>query len=113
MSELLCTGDVERRLRERGRADVDESALFAMVGQMREITETAAASTRKARRDRERRNATPVRPVPVPVPPPAPDAESAEAKPPGVTGGESGMAMFKRLKRYKVTRTAAPRSPSS
>jgi putative transposase len=54
-----------RRLRERGRADVDESALFAMVGQMREITETAAASTHKARRDRERRNATPIRPVPV------------------------------------------------
>ena len=45
------------RLREQGRADVDEQALFATVAQMREITDTAAATTRKARRDRERRSA--------------------------------------------------------
>ena len=49
------------RLRELGRADVDETALFAMVEQMRQITDAAAATTRKARRDRERRSATPPR----------------------------------------------------
>lgn len=38
------------RLREQGRAEVDEQALFAMVEQMRQITDTAAATTRKARR---------------------------------------------------------------
>ncbi|MFJ9713371.1 Mu transposase C-terminal domain-containing protein [Streptomyces sp. NPDC101234] len=44
------------RLRELGRAEVDENALFAMVAQMREITDAAAATTRKARRDRQRRD---------------------------------------------------------
>ncbi|WP_329467328.1 Mu transposase C-terminal domain-containing protein [Streptomyces sp. NBC_01431] len=43
-----------RRLRELGRAEVDENALFAMVAQMREITDTAATTTRKARRDQRR-----------------------------------------------------------
>lgn len=43
------------RLRERGRAQVDENILFAVVEQMRAITETAGATTRRARRDRERR----------------------------------------------------------
>ncbi len=47
------------RLRELGRADVDETALFAMVEQMRQITDAAAATTRRARRDRERRAAAP------------------------------------------------------
>jgi putative transposase len=50
------------RLREFGRAEVDENALFAMVAQMRSITETAMTATRKARRDRERRGAAPPRP---------------------------------------------------
>jgi putative transposase len=60
------------RLREQGRADVDEQALFATVAQMREITETATATTRKARRDRERRTATPAAgPVATAPPPPA------------------------------------------
>jgi putative transposase len=63
------------RLRELGRAEVDENALFAMIAQMREITDAAAATTRKARRDRQRRSATPARPAPVAaVPaPPAPE----------------------------------------
>jgi len=68
------------RLRELGRADVDESALFAMVEQMRQVTDAAAATTRKARRDRERRPAVPRRPDPVPVPPPPGDA-GVEAPP--------------------------------
>ena len=43
------------RLRELGRVEVDETALFAMVEQMRQVTDAAAAATRKARRDRARR----------------------------------------------------------
>jgi putative transposase len=64
------------RLRELGRAEVDENALFAMVAQMREITDTAAATTRKARRDRERRSATParLRPADAIPRPPVPEA---------------------------------------
>jgi putative transposase len=60
------------RLREQGRADVDEQALFATVAQMRDITDTAAATTRKARRDRERRTAAPAAgPISATVPPAA------------------------------------------
>ena len=44
------------RLRAEGRAQVDEEALFRMVEQMRTITDTAESTTRKARRDTERRN---------------------------------------------------------
>ena len=68
------------RLRELGRAEVDETALFAMVKQMRQITDAAAASTRKARRDRERRPVAPRQVDPVPVPPPPEDA-GVEAPP--------------------------------
>jgi putative transposase len=71
------------RLRELGRAEVNENALFAMVEQMRQVTDAAAATTRKARRDRERRSATPSRPRPaaaVPLPP-AQAASGVEAKP--------------------------------
>jgi len=46
------------RLREQGRAQVDEEALFRMVEQMRTITDTASSTTRKARRDTERRRRT-------------------------------------------------------
>lgn len=73
------------RLREAGRAEVDENALFAMVTQMREITDTAAAATRQARREKQRRvEASPQpqpQPAPLPVEPPVPqtagDGESA------------------------------------
>ena len=43
------------RLRAEGRAQVDEEALFRTVETMRTITGTAQATTRKARRDAERR----------------------------------------------------------
>jgi putative transposase len=55
------------RLREQGRAEVDEQALFDMVEQMRQITEAAAAKSRKARRNAERRSSTPAKPVTAPV----------------------------------------------
>jgi putative transposase len=63
------------RLREQGRGQVDEEALFRMVEQMRAITDAAAKTTRTARRAAERRAATPaISPGPprgVPATPPA------------------------------------------
>lgn len=62
------------RLREKGRGEVDEQALFASVEQMRHVSDTARKSTRRARRERQRR---PVASTPSPgsiaVPPPPPD----------------------------------------
>jgi len=69
------------RLRELGRADVDENALFAMVEQMRQLTDAAAGATRKARRDQERRAATPARDEPATVLPPEQEDADAEARP--------------------------------
>jgi putative transposase len=43
------------KLRQQGRDQVDESALFRMIDQMREIVSTAQKATRKARRDADRR----------------------------------------------------------
>lgn len=43
------------RLRERGAAEVDEAGLFRMINQMRRISETAAKTTKKTRRESERR----------------------------------------------------------
>ncbi|MBW4818103.1 Mu transposase C-terminal domain-containing protein [Rhodococcus qingshengii] len=48
------------RLRERGRTQIDESALFSMIEQMREITTGAKKATRTARRNRARRQHLPV-----------------------------------------------------
>lgn len=57
------------KLRQLGREQVDESALFRMIGQMREIVTTAQKATRKARRDADRRqhlktSEPPVKPIP-------------------------------------------------
>ena len=57
------------KLRQQGREQVDESVLFRMIGQMREIVTTAQKATRKARRDADRRqhlkaSARPDKPVP-------------------------------------------------
>ncbi|MEE9947808.1 MULTISPECIES: Mu transposase C-terminal domain-containing protein [Pseudomonas] len=57
------------KLRQLGREQVDESMLFRMIGQMREIVTTAQKATRKARRDADRRqylktSAPPSKPVP-------------------------------------------------
>jgi putative transposase len=49
---------------------VDESALFRMIGQMREIVTTAQKATRKARRDADRRQHLKASPPPdKPIPP--------------------------------------------
>jgi len=59
-------------LREQGRSEVDEDELFRVVEQQRAITEAAARTTRKARRDAARRSATPAARTPDrPGPPPA------------------------------------------
>ncbi len=42
------------RLRAKGRSQVDETMLFSMVSQMREITKTALSTTRKTRRNQQR-----------------------------------------------------------
>lgn len=57
------------RLRQQGRDQVDELALFRMIGQMRDIAQGARRATRSARRDGQRRRhlraaATPGRAVP-------------------------------------------------
>lgn len=64
-----------KKLREAGRAQVDEDALFRMVEQMRTITDEAAKTSRKARRDAQRRTAVldPVTPLPMSAPPPDQD----------------------------------------
>ncbi|MEN6451481.1 MAG: Mu transposase C-terminal domain-containing protein [Thermoguttaceae bacterium] len=62
------------RIRDQGRSEIDENSLFAMVDQMRHITENATASSRRARRNKERRttNSNENRAVPeVMQPPPA------------------------------------------
>lgn len=42
------------KLRAKGRSQVDETMLFAMISQMREITKTAQSNTRTARRNQQR-----------------------------------------------------------
>jgi putative transposase len=72
-----------QRLRENGRANVDEAAIFRMIGQMRDITETAAKERKRARRDKERRShLTNERMAVKLTPPPDPPAEEcAKVKP--------------------------------
>ncbi|WP_246097913.1 Mu transposase C-terminal domain-containing protein [Rhodococcus spelaei] len=58
------------RLREQARGQVDEATLFRMLAQMREITAVAQKTTRKARRDGERRRHLREEPAPGHPPPP-------------------------------------------
>jgi len=71
------------KLRKTGREKVDEAAIFRMIGQMREITETAAKERKRARRDKERRSHLSNENTPVKLtPPPDPPAEEcAKVKP--------------------------------
>ena len=72
------------KLRQLGREQVDESALFRMIGQMREIVTTAQKATRKARRDADRRQHLKASvPPDKPVPPEADVADKqADNQPP-------------------------------
>ena len=65
------------KLREAGRAKVDEAAIFRMIGQMREITETAAKERKGARREKERTSHLTTERMPVKLTPP-PDASAEE-----------------------------------
>ena len=65
------------KLRQLGREQVDESALFRMIGQMREIVTTAQKATRKARRDADRRQHLKSTEQPVKTTPPA-DTDMAD-----------------------------------
>ena len=67
------------KLRQHGREQVDESALFRMIGQMREIVTTAQKATRKARRDADRRQHLKASPPPVRPTPPDTDSTDAQA----------------------------------
>ena len=70
------------RLRQQGRDQVDEEALFAMIEQMREISRRAEKATRKSRRDRERRQhlGAPKRPRLVAPPPATPHGQERESE---------------------------------
>jgi putative transposase len=65
------------KLRQQGLEQVDESALFRMIGQMREIVTTAQKTTRKARRDADRRQHLKATALPVKTTPP-PDTDMAD-----------------------------------
>ncbi|KFF58129.1 transposase, partial [Cryobacterium sp. MLB-32] len=79
------------RLHERGIAQVDEEVLFRMIGQMRDIASTASKTTKRMRRDAERRRTTAAvatsgaqNPGTV-VPPDSPDDEPPDAPSPAIT----------------------------
>ena len=44
------------KLKEEGKSQVDETSLFRMISKMREITQTAERTTRKSRREAQRRS---------------------------------------------------------
>ena len=67
------------KLRQQGREQVDESALFRMIGQMREIVTTAQKATRKARRDADRRQHLKALVPPDKLTPPETDVAAAQA----------------------------------
>lgn len=71
------------KLRETGRAKVDEAAIFRMIAQMREITEMASKERKRARRDKERRSHLTHERMPVKLTPPADSSaeECAKVKP--------------------------------
>jgi len=71
------------KLRESGKEKVDEAAIFWMIAQMREITETAAKEKKRARRDIERRRHLAEEPSPKKLTPPADSSseECAKVKP--------------------------------
>ncbi|AWK15543.1 DDE-type integrase/transposase/recombinase (plasmid) [Candidatus Fukatsuia symbiotica] len=70
------------KLRQLGREQVDESALFYMIRQMRDIVTTAQQNTRRTRRDAVRRQHLKELPAPSkPAPPESDVADSQKALP--------------------------------
>lgn len=72
------------RLREQGRAEVDEQSLFETVESMREISDRAQRASRKARRSHARRPAEAKPPADQPRPEPPPAEEPVEPSAPAV-----------------------------
>lgn len=66
------------RLHERGVAQVDEAALFRTIAQMREIANTASKTTKRMRRDTERRHAVTTRHSKTPIPLLPPEAAAQQ-----------------------------------
>jgi putative transposase len=80
------------RLHERGVAQVDEAALFRMIEQMRDIANTASKTTKRMRRDAERRDTTTAAAEkrakrPGALLPPDPPDEPPDAPPCGIVRG--------------------------
>ena len=72
------------RIRQQGRDQVDELALFRMIDQMRAIAEGARRATRSARRDGERRHHLGAATTPGKTVPPegaAPDTQADDTQP--------------------------------
>lgn len=73
------------RLRRDGRADVDERDLFRMISQRREISQSAQKTTRKTRRENERRgHLAAAAAAPTTLKPPETAPVNTEANPPAV-----------------------------
>jgi putative transposase len=68
------------RLREQGREEIDETAIFKAVEQMRTIVDTATKETRAARRNKSRRAHLPAE-LPTPPPPPHEPVASSQDVP--------------------------------
>ncbi len=72
-------------LRAEGRAEVDEDALFRQIELMRDVVTAAARTTKRARRDTERRAVTPSKPAPADaVLTPPEERDSGAGSPAGV-----------------------------
>lgn len=75
------------RLKEKGREQVDEAAVFRMVEQMRTIARDARQTTRKVRRNAERRRHLEDNPArghskSISLQPPEPEGDQAPSAPP-------------------------------
>ncbi|WP_164206974.1 Mu transposase C-terminal domain-containing protein [[Micrococcus luteus] ATCC 49442] len=85
------------RLRARGAAQVDEAALFRMIEQMRQVSETAVRTTKRLRRETERRRQA--------KDPRRPDAQSSKTPPPpdvpaDVNPGEAAVQPFEQIEEW-------------
>lgn len=81
------------RLHERGVTQVDEAALFRMIEQMRQITDTASRTTKRMRRDAQRRALAPQ---------PTTATRSAGAEPPlsGEVSSEPAAVRFDQIEQW-------------
>nr|WP_238988990.1 DDE-type integrase/transposase/recombinase [Arthrobacter ulcerisalmonis] len=86
------------RLHERGVAQVDEVALFRTIEQMREIANTASRTTKRMRRDAERRNAVTTRHSKTPSPLLPPEAPAEQA--PDTAADAAAVPLFDQIEQW-------------